>query len=108
MREKWAPVIESGLVVAEVNVSIEVKKPSMYLVILMNDDFTPMDFVVKVLREFFTKTFEMATLIMLQVHYQGRGVCGVYTREIAETKVALVNAYARDQDYPLLCTMVVA
>jgi ATP-dependent Clp protease adaptor protein ClpS len=102
------PVLENGLVVAEVETTPKVKKPSMYLVILLNDDFTPMDFVVAVLIEFFAKTFILATQIMLQVHYQGRGVAGVYTREIAETKVAIVNAYARSHDYPLLCTMEVA
>ena len=108
MSELSRPVLENGLVVAELEASPKVKKPSMYLVILLNDDFTPMDFVVAVLIEFFAKTLVLATHIMLQVHYQGRGVCGVYTREIAETKVAIVNAYARSYDYPLLCTMEVA
>lgn len=108
MSEMSRPVLENGLVVAEVETSPKVKKPSMYLVILLNDEFTPMDFVVVVLMEFFAKTLMLATQIMLQVHYQGRGVCGVYTREIAETKVALVNAYARSHDYPLLCTMEIA
>lgn len=100
--------LEGGLIVLESDVSPEVKKPSMYAVVLLNDDFTPMDFVVKVLMEFFAKTAEKATQIMLQVHYQGRGTCGVYTREIAETKVAQVNAYSRSFDYPLLCIMEVA
>lgn len=108
MNEKWAPVIESELEVGELSVDLKVKKPSMYVVILINDDFTPVGFVVEVLMKYFGKSAELATLIMLQVHYQGRGVCGVYTREIAETKVALVNAYARSHEHPLLCTMQVA
>ncbi len=108
MKDEWTPVIESVLVVSEIEADTKVKKPSMYLVILLNDDFTPMDFVVEVLMKFFGKSAELATLIMLQVHYQGRGVCGVYTREIAETKVALVNAYARSHEHPLLCTMQMA
>ncbi|MDQ2993592.1 MAG: ATP-dependent Clp protease adapter ClpS [Pseudomonadota bacterium] len=94
---------EMGLVVEVA--SPKVKLPSMYLVVLLNDDFTPMDFVVEVIVEFFTKTIERATEIMLQVHFKGKGVCGLYTREIAETKVAQVNAYARSHEFPLLCVM---
>lgn len=108
MSEIMRPDVVGGLVVAEVEATPEVKKPSMYLVVLLNDDFTPMDFVVLVLLEFFGKTREMANQIMMKVHYEGRGICGVYTREIAETKVAQVNAYARSHEHPLLCVMEVA
>lgn len=83
----------------------ELKKPPLYKVIIINDDYTPMEFVVFVLQQFFGIDMEKATRIMLQVHTQGRGVCGVFTREIAETKVAQVNEYSRNNHHPLLCTM---
>ena len=79
-----------------------------YTVLLLNDDFTPMDFVVDVLLQFFPMTLEQATQVMLHVHTRGRGVCGVYTREIAESKVAQVNDYARLNQHPLLCMMEMA
>lgn len=81
------------------------KRPRMYMVILVNDDYTPMEFVVEVLTSFFGMNSEKATQVMLHVHTRGKGVCGVYTYEIAETKVALVNDYSRKQQHPLLCTM---
>lgn len=81
------------------------KRPRMYMVILVNDDYTPMEFVVEVLTTFFGMNQEKATQVMLHVHTRGKGVCGVYTYEIAETKVALVNDYSRKQQHPLLCTM---
>lgn len=81
------------------------KKPSMYRVLLLNDDFTPMDFVVHVLERFFGKNRQEATEIMLQVHRRGVGVCGIYTYEVAETKVNLVMDYARKNEHPLQCTM---
>ncbi len=83
----------------------EVTRPPMYKVSLVNDDYTPMDFVVEVLMQFFVMTEPEATVIMLQVHKQGKGYCGVYTRDIAETKVALVNNYSRSNQQPLLCIM---
>lgn len=83
----------------------DVKRPPLYSVLLLNDDYTPMDFVVDVLVRFFAMNIEKATQIMLHVHTRGRGVCGVYTREIAESKVAQVNEYARLNQHPLLCTM---
>lgn len=86
-------------------VSTDLKVPRKYKVILLNDDYTPMDFVVEVLRQFFHLSEEIATQVMLQVHFQGKGVCGVFTRDIAETKVALVNEYAQKNEYPLLCSM---
>ena len=81
----------------------ELKRPPLYKVILLNDDYTPMEFVVEVLELFFKMNREQATQIMLTVHTQGRGVCGIYTRDIAETKAAQVNQYARDHQHPLLC-----
>ncbi|WP_417614717.1 ATP-dependent Clp protease adapter ClpS [Oceanisphaera sp.] len=79
--------------------------PPMYKVILNNDDYTPMDFVVEVLQRFFAMDEDKATQVMMAVHYQGKGVCGLFTAEIAETKVAQVNNYARLHEHPLLCSM---
>lgn len=83
----------------------EVAPPSLYSVLLLNDDYTPMDFVVDILTRFFALDIERATQVMLHVHTRGRGVCGVYSREVAESKVAQVNEYARLNLHPLLCTM---
>lgn len=83
----------------------EVARPPLYQVLLLNDDFTPMDFVVEVLRGFFSMDQEKAVQVMLHVHTRGRGVCGVFTREVAETKVTQVNEYSRGHQHPLLCTM---
>jgi len=83
----------------------ETKKPPLYKVLLHNDDFTTMDFVVYVLRHVFHHSEEDALRIMLNVHYQGLGVAGVYTYEVAEGKVAKVESLAREHEYPLLCTM---
>jgi len=83
----------------------KLKKPPMYQVVLLNDDFTPMEFVVFVLERFFGKNRAQATRIMLHVHTQGKGMCGTFVREIAETKVAVVNEYSRSKNHPLLCTM---
>lgn len=90
---------------AESEVVPALKLPRKYKVVLLNDDYTPMDFVVDVLKRFFHAREEIAVQIMLQVHYQGRGVCGVFTHDIAETKVVLVNNYARNNEHPLLCSM---
>lgn len=81
------------------------KKPSLYRVLLLNDDYTPMEFVVHVLERFFNKGREEATLIMLHVHQHGVGVCGLYTYEVAETKVTQVMDFARQHQHPLQCTM---
>jgi ATP-dependent Clp protease adaptor protein ClpS len=81
------------------------KKPSMYKVLLLNDDYTPMEFVVHVLERFFSKSREEATRIMLHVHRRGVGVCGVYTYEVAETKVTQVIDFARRNEHPLQCTL---
>lgn len=79
--------------------------PPMYKVLLLNDDFTPMDFVVEVLQSFFYMDREKATRIMMQIHTQGQGMCGVYTKDIAESKVELVLDFARAHQHPLQCTM---
>lgn len=82
-----------------------VRRPSMYKVLMLNDDYTPMDFVVYVLERFFGKGRDEATRIMLQVHHKGVGVCGVYTYEVAEMKVAQVMDLARQNQHPLQCTI---
>jgi len=81
------------------------KKPSMYKVLMLNDDYTPMEFVVQVLEGFFSKTHEEAVKIMLHVHQRGVGMCGVFTYEVAETKVTQVIDYARKNQHPLQCTL---
>lgn len=83
----------------------EVARPPQYSVLLLNDDYTPMDFVVDVLVRFFAMNLEKATQVMLHVHTRGRGVCGLYSREVAESKVSQVNEYSRLNQHPLLCTM---
>ena len=83
----------------------KLKKPPLYKVILLNDDFTPMEFVVHVLEAIFGHNRENATRIMLNVHKSGKGVCGIYTKDIAETKVTQVNSYSRENKHPLLCDM---
>ncbi len=79
------------------------KKPPMYKVVLLNDDYTPMEFVVEILQTFFSMNTESATQVMLMVHTQGKGVCGVYSRDIAETKSEQVNEFSRQNEHPLLC-----
>lgn len=81
------------------------KKPSMYKVLMLNDDYTPMDFVVHVLQQFFRMSESEAMRVMLQVHQQGLGVCGVFTFEVAETKIHQVVEYARKHEHPLQCTL---
>lgn len=83
----------------------KLKKPPLYKVILLNDDFTPMDFVIEILMMFFAMPQDKATQIMLQIHTKGVGVCGTYSKDVAETKVYLVNEYSRTHQHPLLCTM---
>ena len=81
----------------------ELKRPPMYCVVLMIDDYTPMDFVIEILQQYFALNLDQATQVMLTVHYEGKGIAGVYPRDIAETKANQVNNYARSQGYPLLC-----
>jgi ATP-dependent Clp protease adaptor protein ClpS len=83
----------------------KLKPPPLYKVMLLNDDYTPMEFVVLVLQKFFSMTRERATQIMLKVHREGIGVCGVFPRDIAATKVQLVAAYSRKHQHPLQCVM---
>ena len=95
------PGDEGGLAVAPAKPKL--KRPPLYRVVLLNDDYTPMEFVVEVLEHFFSMNREKATQVMLAVHTQGKGVCGIYPRDIAETKAEQVNQAARDNGHPLLC-----
>lgn len=83
----------------------KLQRPPLYKVVLLNDDYTPMEFVVHILQKFFRLQHEEAVRVMLEVHTQGAGVAGTYTAEIAETKVAQVNRYSREHQHPLMCTM---
>lgn len=83
----------------------KLKRPAKYRVCLLNDDYTPMDFVVNVLEHFFSMEHNKAVQVMLQVHNKGKAICGVYTRDVAETKVTQVSEYSRIHQHPLLCTM---
>ena len=94
---------EGGVAVEEARP--KVKQPPLYQVVLLNDDYTPMEFVVDVLEKFFSLNRPTATRIMLEVHTRGKGVCGVFTFEIAETNVAQVTGYSRDHQHPLMCTL---
>jgi ATP-dependent Clp protease adaptor protein ClpS len=92
---------DMGLAVEEAKPKL--RRPSLYKVVLLNDDYTPMEFVVETLEVFFGMNREQATNIMLTVHTQGKAVCGVFTRDIAETKAAQVNEFAKENEHPLLC-----
>ncbi|MFO8023590.1 ATP-dependent Clp protease adapter ClpS [Thiohalophilus sp.] len=94
---------DDGLALEEAKPKL--KRPPMYKVVLINDDYTPMEFVVHVLQAFFGMDREKATHIMLNVHTKGKGICGIYPRDVAETKVAQVNDYSRQNEHPLLCTL---
>ena len=83
----------------------ELKQPPMFKVVILNDDYTPMEFVVMVLQQYFKRDLETATHIMLKIHHEGRGVCGVYTKDVAATKVELVLSAARRAGHPLQCIM---
>jgi|TARA_B110000438_G_scaffold81586_1_gene81460 ATP-dependent Clp protease adaptor protein ClpS len=83
----------------------KLKQPPLYKVVLINDDYTPMDFVVEVLRSFFDLNVEKATQVMLKVHTEGKGVCGVFSKDVAETKSVQVNDYSRECEQPLLCSV---
>ena len=94
---------DRGLAVEEARP--KTKKPPLYRVVLLNDDYTPMEFVVEVLQLIFAMDRQKATRVMLEVHTQGKGVCGIFTYEIAETKVAQVSAFSEQHQHPLLCTL---
>lgn len=81
------------------------KKPPLYQVVILNDDYTPMDFVVEILQMFFKMNYANATNLMMKIHLTGRGICGVFSKEVAETKVEDINAYARQNEHPLLSVM---
>ena len=83
----------------------ELEEPQLYKVVLLNDDFTPMDFVVEILIRFFNMDHDRATQVMLHVHTRGKGVCGVFTYQIAESKVSQVNEYSKQHEHPLQCTI---
>lgn len=83
----------------------KLKRPPLYKVVLINDDYTPMDFVVDVLRSYFNMNAEKATQVMLKVHTEGKGVCGVFSKDVAETKAAQVNDYSKECEQPLLCSV---
>lgn len=93
---------QSGTALVE-RVKPRLRKPRLYRVVMMNDDYTPMEFVVHVLENFFNMNREMATRVMLRVHTEGKAVCGVYTRDIAETKAEQINQYSLENEHPLLC-----
>ena len=101
----WNNYIDSVYKLGQIKTRPKTKKPSMYKVLMLNDDYTPMEFVVHVLERFFAKSREEATRIMLHVHRRGVGVCGVYTYEVAETKVTQVMDLARQNQHPLQCTI---
>lgn len=94
---------DSGIAIAPEKSKLA--QPPLYKVVLINDDYTPMDFVVEVLRSFFNLNIEKATQVMLKVHTEGKGVCGVYSKDVAETKAAQVNDYSRECEHPLLCSV---
>jgi len=98
------PADGQGAVVAE-RQEQRAKPPALYKVVMLNDDYTPMEFVIRVLQQVFKHDLETATLIMLKIHHEGRGVCGVYTKDVAATKVELVLAAARRDQHPLQCIM---
>ncbi|AGY92280.1 ATP-dependent Clp protease ClpS [Spiribacter curvatus] len=103
MSEENDPKRDDDLSVKESEPSV--KQPPLYRVVLLNDDYTPMEFVVEVLQTFFRMDREQATQVMLHVHTRGKGVCGEFSRDVAETKVDQVNDYARENDHPLMCTL---
>ena len=102
--ERPKPDDGQGAVVVE-RQTAKTEPPRMYQVVLLNDDYTPMEFVVMVLQEYFNRDLETATQIMLKIHHDGRGVCGVYSKDVAATKVELVLAAARRGGHPLQCIM---
>lgn len=103
MSEENTPQHDDGLSVE--TAEPQVKQPPLYRVVLLNDDYTPMEFVIEVLQVFFRMDRDQATQVMLHVHTRGKGICGVYTRDVAESKVDQVNEYARECDHPLMCTL---
>lgn len=102
MKKEIKEVLERSL---SIKIEEEIKEPSLYQVIMHNDDYTPMEFVVDILEKHFYMDRRRATNIMLEVHTSGRAVCGVYSRDFAETKISQVTEYARRKEHPLTCSM---
>jgi ATP-dependent Clp protease adaptor protein ClpS len=98
------PQIDDGNLLLE-HAKSKVKPPKKFHVVLLNDDFTPMEFVVEVLQKFFKMNEQQANAVMLKVHHDGKGICGTYSREVAEMKVMQVNRYSREHQHPLMCQM---
>lgn len=94
---------DSGTTVLADDVQPLLQQPRLYKVVMLNDDYTPMEFVVHVLEKYFHLNREAATRVMLTVHTEGRAVCGIFTRDVAETKAELTNSYARENQHPLMC-----
>ncbi len=101
----FEPYEDNGSGLALQDAKPKLKKPPLYKVILLNDDYTPMDFVIEILMDFFAMSEQKATQVMLQIHTQGVGVCGIYSKDVAETKVYMVNEYSRSYQHPLMCSM---
>tara|TARA_R110002167_G_scaffold84193_6_gene228874 strand:- start:34 stop:420 length:387 start_codon:yes stop_codon:yes gene_type:complete len=107
VRAQWNPGADDGRdgALATSSVRPKLARPPMYKVVLFNDDYTPMDFVIDILCTFFNLNIEKATQIMLKVHTEGKAVCGVFTKDVAETKAEQVNEYSRECEQPLLCNV---
>ena len=101
---RWKELVDNQVILDEETIE-KYEKPPMYIVMLLNDDYTPMDFVIEVLCKFFGKNEEQATDIMLDIHYKGKARCGTYTAEVAETKVSQVSNFALEHQHPLKCMM---
>ncbi|GHE82549.1 ATP-dependent Clp protease adapter ClpS [Thalassotalea profundi] len=101
---KWKELVDNQVTLDEETIE-KYQKPPMYIVMLLNDDYTPMDFVIEVLRKFFGMSEEQATDVMLDIHYKGKARCGTYTAEVAETKVSQVSNFALENQHPLKCMM---
>lgn len=101
---RWKELVDNQVILDEETIE-KYEKPPMYIVMLLNDDYTPMDFVIEVLCKFFGKNEEQATDIMLDIHYKGKARCGTYTAEVAETKVSQVSNFALENQHPLKCMM---
>ena len=101
---KWKELVDNQVTLEDETIEKH-QKPPMYIVMLLNDDYTPMDFVIEVLKKFFGKNEEQATDIMLDIHYKGKARCGTYTAEVAETKVSQVCNFALENQHPLKCMM---
>jgi ATP-dependent Clp protease adaptor protein ClpS len=96
---------DDDVLLAEPKIQLKTKKPPMFKVVMLNDDYTPMDFVVTILQAIFRMNLEEATQVMLNIHHTGKGICGVFTRDVAETKIEMVLDAAREAEFPLQCLL---